>query len=85
MRADGRSNEVHNFAEGCGLRDAADVLADAMLLAGCDALLHADSNVTLAAAILNPGLRLVHVLDAAGARAEPLTPARPPSSARRIL
>ena len=25
---------MHNFAEGCGLRDAADVLADAMLLAG---------------------------------------------------
>lgn len=51
------------MVEGCGVAEAADVLVDALLLAECDVLLHADSNVSVASAIFNPVLRMVHVLD----------------------
>ena len=37
------------------------VLTDALMLAECDECIHADSNVTLAAAIMNPRLVMRHV------------------------
>jgi hypothetical protein len=37
------------------------VLTDALMLAECDECIHADSNVTLAAAIMNPHLVMRHV------------------------
>jgi hypothetical protein len=59
---DGRSNEVHNLAGGATVEDAADVLIDAMMMSECDECLHADSNVTIAAAIFNPTMRMTHIL-----------------------
>lgn len=59
---DGRSNEVHNLAGGATLEDAADVLIDAMMMSECDECIHADSNVTIAAAIFNPAMRMTHIL-----------------------
>ena len=49
---------------GCALalRCWAPVLADALMLAECDECIHADSNVTVAAAIMNPTLVMRHVL-----------------------
>jgi len=59
-----RPVEVHGMA---GTRlavcDARDCLVDAMLLAACDAFVHADSNVTVAAGIMNPDAEAVHVRD----------------------
>ena len=59
---DGRSNEVHNLAGGATLKDAADVLIDAMMMSECDECIHADSNVTIAAAIFNPTMRMTHIM-----------------------
>ena len=44
------------------VEDAADVLIDAMMMSECDECLHADSNVTIAAAIFNPTMRMTHIL-----------------------
>ncbi|CAE8593225.1 unnamed protein product, partial [Polarella glacialis] len=43
--------------------DAQDCMVDMLLLAACDAFVHADSNVTIAAGIMNPFAEAVHVLD----------------------
>ena len=59
---DGRSNEVHNLAGGATLEDAADVLIDAIMMSECDECIHADSNVTIAAAIFNPTMRMTHIM-----------------------
>lgn len=67
LNADASLNEVHvasphNRYE-CGLRAAVDVVTDALLLASCDALVHADSNVTSAVAYAAPDLEMMHVVD----------------------
>ena len=59
---DGRSNEVHNLAGGASIDDAADVLIDALMMAECDECIHADSNVTIGAAIFNPSMQMTHIL-----------------------
>ena len=67
LNADGTLNEVHISSPhnpGCSVRDAADVLADAMLLACCGCVLHMDSNVTSAVALMNPEVAMVHITDA---------------------
>ncbi len=61
MCEDGRSNEVHNLAGGARIDDAADVLVDALMMAECGECIHGDSNVTIAAAIFNPRLRMTHI------------------------
>ena len=48
------------------LHPALDVVADAMLLACCQSVLHMDSNVTSAVALMNPEARMVHVTDVLG-------------------
>eukprot|EP00747_Dinoflagellata_sp_TGD_P092274 gnl/TRDRNA2_/TRDRNA2_165351_c2_seq1.p1 gnl/TRDRNA2_/TRDRNA2_165351_c2~~gnl/TRDRNA2_/TRDRNA2_165351_c2_seq1.p1 ORF type:complete len:581 (+),score=115.61 gnl/TRDRNA2_/TRDRNA2_165351_c2_seq1:1-1743(+) len=53
--------EVHGQKERLEVKDARDCLVDAMLLAACDAFVHADSNVTIAAGIMNPDAEAVHV------------------------
>mmetsp|Transcript_27044 Transcript_27044/g.89805 ORF Transcript_27044/g.89805 Transcript_27044/m.89805 type:complete len:867 (-) Transcript_27044:95-2695(-) len=45
------------------IADARDCLIDALLLAACDAFVHADSNVTIAAGIMNPDTEAVQVRD----------------------
>ena len=55
-----RDNEVHTRPE-TSLVDAVDVLVDALALAECDVIVHADSNVTTFASIVNPRAELVHV------------------------
>ena len=47
----------------CCIDDAADVLADALLLARCSHLVHMDSNVSTAVALLSPTIRMVHVTE----------------------
>ena len=39
------------------------MLTDALLLAKCDWVLHAESNVTLGVALMNPDARMVHITD----------------------
>ena len=66
LNADGTLNEVHIKSPhnpGCSVADAADVVADAMLLACCDVVLHMDSNVTSAVACMNPESRMVHITE----------------------
>lgn len=55
--------EVHGQEGRLSPTDAEDCLVDALLLAACDAFIHADSNVTLAAGIMNPDSEAVHVRD----------------------
>lgn len=56
--------EVHGQkGKRLALKDAQDCLVDALLLAACDAFVHADSNVTIAAGIMNPDAEAVHILD----------------------
>lgn len=62
---DGRSNEVHNLAGGATVEDAMDVLIDALMMSECEECIHADSNVTIAAAIFNPTMRMTHILHCA--------------------
>lgn len=57
----GASNEVRKQQAGCSREDARDVLVDMMCMAACDVLVHADSNVSRTAAIVNKDMRLVHV------------------------
>ena len=57
--------EVHGQEERLTLSDAEDCLVDALLLAACDAFVHADSNLTIAAGILNPHSEAYHVRDLA--------------------
>lgn len=71
VNPDGTHNEVHSrtspFNPTCTLQDAADVLTDALLLAKCDLVLHADSNVTTAVSLIAPastGMR--HITDVLG-------------------
>ena len=47
----------------CSLDDAADVLADALLLSCCGHVVHMDSNVTSAVALMSPDARMEHVID----------------------
>jgi hypothetical protein len=63
---DGRSNEVHNLAGGATIMDAVDVLIDALMMSECDECIHADSNVTIAAAIFNPSMAMTHILSSLG-------------------
>lgn len=57
--------EVHYSDWGkLSLADAEDVLIDALLLARCDALLHASSSVSTMVGLLNPALRLIRVAQA---------------------
>lgn len=53
--------EVHGQKERLTVADARDCLVDALLLAACDAFVHADSNVTIAAGIMNPDSEAAHV------------------------
>ena len=53
--------EVHGQPTQLTLADARDCLVDALLLASCDAIIHADSNVTIAAGIMNPCSDVYHV------------------------
>ena len=46
---------------GCSLEDAIDVVADAMLLARCQYVLHMDSNVTSAVALMNADVTMHHI------------------------
>jgi len=55
--------EVHGQKERLTVADALDCYVDALLLAACDAFIHADSNVTIAAGIMNPDSEAVHVRD----------------------
>lgn len=56
--------EVHGQpGERLDVEDARDCLVDALLLAECDAFVHADSNVTIAAGIMNPDAEAVHIED----------------------
>eukprot|EP00435_Cladocopium_sp_Y103_P022835 s4467_g5.t1 len=57
--------EVHGQEERLSIADAEDCLLDALLLAACDAFIHADSNLTIAAGILNPHAAAHHVRDLA--------------------
>jgi hypothetical protein len=64
LNADGTLNEVHiasPYNPGCSVQDAVDVVADAMLLACCQYVLHMDSNVTSTVALMNPDAVMVHV------------------------
>ena len=47
--------EVHGQQERLSLVDAEDCLVDALLLASCEAFIHADSNLTIAAGIMRLG------------------------------
>ena len=47
------------------MRDAVDVVADAMLLAKCNCVLHMDSNVTSAVALMSAEVEMVHIRDEA--------------------
>ena len=47
----------------CGLQDAVDVVADAMLLATCAWCVHMDSNVTTTVALISPGTEMLHMVD----------------------
>lgn len=55
--------EVHGQLGRLQVKDARDCLVDAMLLAACEVFVHADSNVTVAAGIMNPEAEAVHVRD----------------------
>ena len=57
--------EVHGQPTQLTLADARDCLVDALLLASCDAIIHADSNVTIAAGIMNPYSDVYHVRELA--------------------
>lgn len=60
----GDNQEVHTQPWGClGVKDACDVLIDALLLADCDRVLHLSSNVTMCVALLNPETELIHFDD----------------------
>lgn len=48
-------------ADDAGLRDAADVLIDALLLSRCDVLVHGVSNVATAVGYIAPDLEMVYV------------------------
>jgi hypothetical protein len=64
----GNNQEVHTQSWGClGVKDACDVLIDALLLADCDRVLHLSSNVTTCVALLNPETDLIHFEDIGGA------------------
>jgi len=60
-------NEVHirsaGNPDGGSLQDAVDVLCDAVLLSHCAHVLHMDSNVSSAVAIMNPNSEMHHVND----------------------
>lgn len=67
LNADGTLNEVHIRSPHnptCTVGDAVDVVCDALLLASCDTVLHMDSNVTSAVALINPDATMVHIADA---------------------
>lgn len=85
LNADETLNELHvrsphNVRYACGIREAADVVTDAHLLAMCSALVHIDSNVTSAVSFINPALEMLHVADllAGGGDVTPRTTATPP-------
>ena len=66
LNPDDTLNEVHivsPYNPGCSLRDAVDVLCDALLLAQCRCVIHMDSNVTSTVALLNPNAVMVHMCD----------------------
>ena len=66
VNRDGTLNEVHIASPHnpkCSLQDAVDVLADALLLASCGTVLHMDSNVSTAVAIMSEKAEMVHVED----------------------
>lgn len=66
LNADGTLNEVHIRSPHnprCSLNDAVDVVADALLLSCCGWVLHMDSNVSSAVAIMAPRTQMVHVVD----------------------
>lgn len=66
LNPDHTLNEVHirsPYNPRCTLRDAVDVLSDALLLAKCATVVHMDSNVTSAVALLNPRVTMVHMAD----------------------
>ena len=68
LNSDGTLNEVHiasPFNPGCTVRDAVDVVADAMLLAKCNCVLHMDSNVTSAVSLMSAEVEMVHIRDEA--------------------
>jgi hypothetical protein len=68
LNADGTLNEVHIRSPGghnptCSLQDAVDVVADALLLSRCQWVVHMDSNVTSAVALMNPHTTMLHMVD----------------------
>jgi len=61
INEDKMPKEVHGQKGRLSVEDARDCLVDALLLAACDVMVHADSNVTIAAGIMNPESEAVHV------------------------
>lgn len=69
LNEDGTLQEVHIRSPhnpSCSLEDAVDVLTDTLLLCKCKAVLHMDSNVSSALALMNPALDMVHIEDVLG-------------------
>ena len=62
--------EVHGQPTRLTIADARDCLVDALVLASCDAVIHADSNVSIAAGIMNPKSDVYHVRDLVTAQME---------------
>lgn len=74
VNPDGSFNEVHIRSAHnpvCSLQDAVDVLTDALLLAECGTILHMDSNLSTAVALLAPAARMLHVASVLGRAAPP--------------
>ena len=67
LNADGTLNEVHVLSPhnpyAQTLQEAVDVVADAMLLAACAAVVHVDSNVTSSVGYMSPSVEMLHVAD----------------------
>ena len=66
LNPDGSPSEVHirsPYNPACGLQEAVDVLTDALLLARCGWVLHAESHVTHAVALISPYTEMIHITD----------------------
>lgn len=56
----GQAEQLHFFRQG-DVRFGQDVLSDGLLLAACDRLIHATSNIATAVALINPDLNLHYI------------------------
>jgi hypothetical protein len=63
----GRRLEVHRQDWGkVSLKDACDVLIDALMLARCQQVLHMSSHISTTVALINPRVRMTHIDDLLG-------------------